>query len=141
ATESAFNLYMRIWPGRAAVGRLLERRNNAFRAAAASPGTREDWGQLMDVRRQLARLFVNPPRHVKDVDQEARRLTDEKRKLENKLTKVLPSLADESELNKLGPADLQRLLPPRTAFIDLCRYTLFTQNPKQPGTKGEKRTA
>jgi CHAT domain-containing protein len=134
------DLYPRLWPQRSALPRLLERRHAALLAAAGQPDVRDRWNELMDVSRQLGRLFLHPPRDVQARDEQARSLTGRKEALERELARLLPALAAQRELDALGPADLRRALPERAVFVDLLRYTFFEQDPQVPGKKGEKRT-
>jgi CHAT domain-containing protein/Tfp pilus assembly protein PilF len=133
-------LYDRLWPSRSAVTQVLERRQQAFVAAAERPQLKQRWDELTDVRRQLARLFLNPPRDTKVLDEQARKLTNRKESLESELAEELPALAEQQRLDRLGPADLRRSMPERTAFVDLGRYAFIAFDPKAPGFGGATRT-
>jgi CHAT domain-containing protein len=140
ARSADSELYARMWAGRSTTTRLLERRHLALRAVAGRPEIRGRWEELVDISHRLTRLFLNPPRNTKDLDEQARELTAGKERLERELAPLLPALAAQKELDQLGPADLQRGLPERTVFVDLLRYTYFEQDPQVPGKKGGKRT-
>jgi CHAT domain-containing protein/uncharacterized protein HemY len=133
-------LYSRLWTGRSALRRLLERRHQSLQAVADRPEIRSRWVELTDTGRQLTRLFLNPPEDTKNLDEQARTLTARKEQLERELAPLLPALAAQKELDALGPKDLQRSLPERVAFVDLLRYTYFEQDPEVPDLKGAKRT-
>jgi CHAT domain-containing protein len=133
-------LYTRLWAGRSATTRLLERRHQSLQAVADRPEVRSRREALTEVSRQLTRLLLNPPQKAKDLDDQVRALTGRKERLERELAPLLPALAAQKELDALGPKALQGSLPERTAFADLLRYTYFEQDPKVPGEKGQKRT-
>jgi CHAT domain-containing protein len=137
----AESVYARIWPGRSVLTRLLERRHQSFQAMTEKPEVRRRWEELTDVSRQLTRLLLHPPGSTKDLDERARTLTARKERLERELAPLLPALAAQKELDRLGPADLQRQLPAHTAFVDILRYTRTEQDLMVPGKKGEKLTA
>jgi CHAT domain-containing protein/Tfp pilus assembly protein PilF len=137
--DTAAATYARLWPGRSAVTRLLERRHLALLAARDRPEVRTRWEELGAVRRQLVRLVLaaNRPPGAEDA---LRTLTARKERLERELAERLPPLAAQQALEGRGPADLQAQLPARTAFIDLVRYTHVEQDPRRPGLTGERRT-
>jgi CHAT domain-containing protein/Tfp pilus assembly protein PilF len=130
--------YARLWPGRSAVTRVLQRRHLVVRAGRDRPEVRRLWDELGDARRQLSRLLLATNRPA-PADQDLRTLTARKERLERELAGLLPLLATQQTLDRLGPADLQARLPGHTAFIDLIRYTRFEQDPQQPGTRGWRR--
>jgi CHAT domain-containing protein len=138
--NAAERLYPQLWHGRAAATRILERRHASFLAVADHPDVRQRWDELTDIRRRLHRLFLDLPKDLKACDDEARDLTQRKERLERELAQRIPILTEQKELDRLTPADLQRALPPYSAFVDLLRYTVFEQDPKKPGQEGEKRT-
>jgi tetratricopeptide (TPR) repeat protein len=131
--------YARLWPGRNAVTRVLQRRHLALRAARGRPEVRARWDELGDVRRQLARLLLAAPRPAQ-ADEDLRALTARKERLERALAEQVPLLAAQQALDRLGPADLQTRLRAGAAFVDLIRYMRFEQDPQQPGKQGERRT-
>jgi CHAT domain-containing protein/Tfp pilus assembly protein PilF len=131
--------YARLWSGRAAVTRALAQRHLAVRAAR-QPEVRDTWADLLDSRRQLARLLLQPGPRDPARDGAVRELTERKERLERDLARSLPALAEQQQLEALGPADLQAVLPPRTAFLDLLRYTAVEREPKVLGKQGERHT-
>jgi CHAT domain-containing protein/tetratricopeptide (TPR) repeat protein len=132
-------LYARLWAGRSAVSHILGRRHQAFVAAAERPPVRERWDELTDVRRQLARLLLNPLPDTKMLDEQARTLSARKERLERELASKLPILAEAQALDRLGPEDLQSSLPERAGFVDILRYGLLHFDPQVPGKSGERR--
>jgi CHAT domain-containing protein/Tfp pilus assembly protein PilF len=126
-------LYAEVWPTKGMLGRLLQRRHQATRAAqAGDPKVRQAWDDLALVRGQLNRLLTQPLKDAVAHDKELARLTARKEQLERDLAYLLPELQRDRELDQLGPADLAGLLPDGQAFVDLVRYTHFG--------KGEQRT-
>src|SRR5262249_4471873 len=57
------------------------------------------------------------------------------------LVQFLPGLDKQRQLDKLGPADLQKALPAHSAFVDFQRYAREEFDPKKPGREGESRSA
>jgi CHAT domain-containing protein/Tfp pilus assembly protein PilF len=134
-----FDAYVYVWRSRAALTRILQRKQNALATAAERGG--KTWAELQSVRRQLARLVLAPTRGNKDQGQLVQKLTAQKEELERQLAKALPAFARQQQLERLQPADLIKHLPAHSAFIDLVKYVHFAQDPKKPGQAGEKRTA
>jgi tetratricopeptide (TPR) repeat protein len=127
-------LYAEIWPTKAMLSRVLQRRHQATRAAqAGDPKVRRAWDGLALVRGQLNRLLTQPLKDATTHDKELARLTARKETLERDLAYLLPELQRGREQDQLGPTDLAGLLPDGHAFVDLVRYTHFG--------KGEQRTA
>jgi len=116
--------YAEVWQSRAQLSRLLQRRHQSTRIAlAASEETRHKWQDLLDARRHLARLLLEPGKDLAARDQELARLTDRKESLERALVGLLPELEQATDLYRLGPKDLAGFLPQGTAFVDVLRYT------------------
>jgi CHAT domain-containing protein len=140
----AAHSYAAVWPSRATVSRVLERKHIAARAATTAPEVRTLWEELTSLRRQRAGLILAPaPRHPDDrqardrlLEQWATRIAA----LDRDLRAQLPDLDRADAGARSAPADLQAALPADTAFIDLLRYTRFTYDPTKPGTPGETRT-
>jgi CHAT domain-containing protein/Tfp pilus assembly protein PilF len=122
--EPTADVYARVWPSRGLLLALTARRHQAA-LAADNPETRRDWERLLEVRRQLNRLAVEPGKDPKARDRRLAELTDEQEQLERDLAKQLPGLERHRRLDALGPADLARRLPADTAFIDLVRHAYF----------------
>jgi CHAT domain-containing protein len=130
--------YTPVWQGKAAITRILERRHLALLAAAESPETQERWQKLIDTRRQLSRLFMNPLQDRTKYKSTLQELTERKEKLESEVAQRLPTFGRWQQLDVLGPEDLAKKLPARCAFIDFLHYVYFEQDPKIPGKKGER---
>jgi tetratricopeptide (TPR) repeat protein/CHAT domain-containing protein len=129
--------YAQVWTTKAALARLLQRRHTA-RRAAQDLAVKADWQALLDVRRQLARLLLNPGLDLTDRDRHLRQLSDRKEALERKLAQALPELPRQQELDRLGPADLIRRLPGNGAFIDLLQYAYWREKSKKPVNARER---
>jgi CHAT domain-containing protein/tetratricopeptide (TPR) repeat protein len=126
--EPVPNVYARVWPSRGLLLRLVARRHQAaLLAASDNPEARQDWERLLEVRRQLNRLAVEPARDPKARDRRLAELTDELEQRERDLAKQLPQLERHRRLDALGPQDLVKALPPGTAFLDLVRYAHYAK--------------
>jgi CHAT domain-containing protein/Tfp pilus assembly protein PilF len=140
---SSPSAYRRVWTSKAALTRVLERRHQAARLALADPRgdseLRRQWEDLWAVRRRLQQVTADPGRDRDAHQRKLGELADRKDRLERGLASVLPELARQNELRRLGPDDLAKRLPPGAAVVDLLRYSHFEQDPKQPGKKGERR--
>jgi CHAT domain-containing protein/tetratricopeptide (TPR) repeat protein len=136
--DSAVPTYAQVWTTKAGLTRLLQRRHTARRAAQA-PAVLADWQALLDVRRHLARLLLDPGSDWTDRDRRLRAMTDRKEELERQLAQALPELPRQQELDRLGPADVIRHLPGDGVFIDLLRYAYYEEKAKQPAKAGEQR--
>jgi CHAT domain-containing protein/tetratricopeptide (TPR) repeat protein len=111
--------YAPVWRGKAAVARILRRRQEAL-ADGAGPLARQLWQDLLDVRRGLSQLLLAPAGPSGERLKQLRQLTSRKEDLERRLAQSLPR---RSQLLELPPHDdLVKKLPPGTAFIDLLRY-------------------
>jgi tetratricopeptide (TPR) repeat protein/CHAT domain-containing protein len=120
--------YDRLWASKAFLTRLLRRRHLAARVARAGPADlRAKWQELLDVRGQLSRLAYEPVTDLADRDRQLEKLTDRKEELERDLAKKLPEVERHKELDRLGPADLVKLLPAGTAFVDYVLYYRYTK--------------
>jgi CHAT domain-containing protein/Tfp pilus assembly protein PilF len=134
-------IYRALWPSRAALTRVYERRHLALLAAAASKEVAALWAQLLQARRQREHLLLAPvPADLKSRDQRLKELNEQIEQLDRQLLPLLPAVARADQLARSSPADLQQNLSPGTVFIDLLRYIYFEQDPKKPGKKGERRT-
>jgi CHAT domain-containing protein/tetratricopeptide (TPR) repeat protein len=142
--DAAAQTYAAVWPSRAAVSRILERKHFAARAAVAAPEAHALWKELSNLRRQRAHLILAPTprdqesRKARDqmLEQSATRITE----LERDLRVKLPDLDRADAVAKSSPADVQAALPLGAAFIDLLRYTRITFNPARRGLGGMTRT-
>jgi CHAT domain-containing protein/Tfp pilus assembly protein PilF len=127
--ESAATVYDQLWLTKGWLLDLASRRHQAARADADAPQTRDRWERLVDVRRQLNRLAVEPGKDPAGRQHRLTQLTEEQEQLERALAKALPEVARHKRLASLGPADLHDKLERGTTFIDLFRY--------RHGEKGE----
>jgi tetratricopeptide (TPR) repeat protein len=140
AREPAGRTYGLLWRGKALLSRLLRRRHEAVRiAAAASEEVRKDWTALQETRAQIGHLLLRPPSDRGAGARELARLTGRKEELEERLARLLPKEVTDDELDQLGPTDLARLLPAETAFIDLFLHSRSKRDPKQLGKEGKRR--
>jgi len=135
--------YARVWRGKAAVARVLQRRQvELFHQAAADPRARRDIETLRDVRGQLARLLL-PTADGRDHPERLTRLQQlaaEKERLERQLAEAIPEFARHRALEHSPHNKLVRALPEHTVVLDLASYTRFEQDPQIKGEKGEHRT-
>jgi tetratricopeptide (TPR) repeat protein/CHAT domain-containing protein len=135
--------YARVWRGKAAVARGLQRRQVLFtRRAATDPATRRKIEAWRDTRSQLARLVLatsdgrDHPERIRRLEQ----LSAEKERYERDLAEAIPDIARSRALERSSHIKLVQALPERAAVLDLVRYTRFEQDPRVRGKKGEKRT-
>lgn len=140
----AETVYDTAWQSKAALARAYQRRHLAARAATTSAEARARWAEETTVRRERAGLLLAP----QPTNADSRRARDERlaaydQRLESlraDLRRLLPELDRADALDDRTPHDLQQALPANTSLVDLFRYTRSEQDPKVPGTKGEKRT-
>jgi CHAT domain-containing protein len=130
-------VYGPVWRNKAALARLLERRHHDA-LAAADPPTRDTYRRLQDTRRRLAGLLLAPADPDHDRSALLQELTATKERLEREVATQLPAALGRPADGT--PADLAARLPARAAFVDLLRYTRFTQDPDKPGQAGQSRT-
>jgi CHAT domain-containing protein/Tfp pilus assembly protein PilF len=118
--------YDKVWASKALLTRLLERRHQATRIAlSSSKPAQQQWQELLETRRHLARLLLESGTNRATRDKELARLTDRKESLERDLAALLPEIDRAKVLEKLSPTDLAGLLPKGAVFIDFLRYTHF----------------
>jgi tetratricopeptide (TPR) repeat protein len=132
--------YAHVWRGKAAVARVLERRQQTL-ALTADPACADLARDLTKCRQTLARLLLAPAGSQPDLSDHVQKLTNRKEELERQLARKLPAFKELQERDRLAPADLLKRLPARTAFIDFLRYYRIEQDPKVRGRAGEKWTA
>src|SRR5262249_46155211 len=123
--------YTHVWRGKAALAKLLERRQQAL--LLADPKVRELGDKLAATRHALASLLLAPPGRYKNHAEHLQKLADQKEELERQIARQLPAFTQLQQLDHLTHRDLLAKLPDRSAFVDLLRYTFFEQDPKQPG--------
>jgi tetratricopeptide (TPR) repeat protein len=126
--------YALAWQGKAAVTGILARRQQLLRGIADDQ-TRARAEELLDARRQLARLLLAPGNAaIKEREQRLRELTERKERLERDLAERLPDLQRHETLARAPYTDLVQHLPPRAAFIDLLHHYHYTQDLKAKPT-------
>src|SRR5262249_34917449 len=102
---------------------VLQRRQLLGHASAdqATHGLAMD---LLDARRQLARLLLAPAdAPIKDREQRLADLTARKESLERKLAKALPDFARQHARQRAPYTALVKKPPRAPAFVDLARYS------------------
>jgi CHAT domain-containing protein len=130
--------HYRVWSGKAALSRLLERRRQLL--LTADPDCRDLARQLADARQALAVRLLAPPATRLAAANDVQQLTERKEELERQLGRKLPAFHALLERARFTPDDLLQQLPAHTAFVDFLRYVHFEQDPKVPGIAGERRT-
>jgi CHAT domain-containing protein/Tfp pilus assembly protein PilF len=137
--ESAEAAYARVWHGKAAIARMLQRRQAfLFDLAKTDPATRKTIEAWQDSRRRLARLLRAPsnPDRVKQLQE----LTREKEQLERQLAEAVPEFARQQKLNQSPHSRLLVALANGMVVLDLVQFNRFEQDPQVKGTNGERRT-
>jgi tetratricopeptide (TPR) repeat protein len=125
--------YPLLWHAKGAVADLLLGRRELLRATT-DDATRKAAEDLLDARRQLARLLLAPATAaIKDRAGRLQELTDRKERLEHELAARLPELARRQALQRAPYTDLIVQLPERTAVVDLWRYNRSGKDPKALG--------
>jgi CHAT domain-containing protein len=114
---SAADTYAVLWQGKAALARALERRQHLLRQTDDDK-VRGKLKELLDARRELARLILGLDKQEKGRDERLQKLTQRKEDLEKELAAKLPALKDA----QASYTDLADRLPDGTAFVDLYRY-------------------
>jgi CHAT domain-containing protein len=137
-------VYAEVWTSKAALSRFYEQRALAGRAAATDPRAAALLDQLTDRRRRRADLLLAPkptdPATRKQRDDDLADYAKQIEALDRELRPLLPTLERADKLANALPADLQKVLPADAALVDFLRWTLFEQDPKVPGKRGEKQT-
>jgi len=135
--------YARVWRGKVAVARMLQRRQaELFRRAAADPGALRDIETWRDIRGQLARLLLATADGRDHPERLARlqQLTADKERLERQLAEAIPEFARHQVLERSPHTKLVEVLPEHTVVLDLASYTRFEQDPQIKGKTGERYT-
>jgi CHAT domain-containing protein len=133
-------LYPYVWDTKAAIARMVQRRQEAL-IRAADPETRAVGRDLLAARRQLATLMLTPADPTKDVAPAMRTLTERKEQLERQLADRLPEFRRQQLLAQRPAGELARRLPGGAVFIDCVWYVDFQQDPKVAGRAGERWTS
>jgi CHAT domain-containing protein/Tfp pilus assembly protein PilF len=127
---SAAEQYALLWQGKANVTGTLARRQHLLRGIPDDP-TRARAEELLDARRQLARLLLAPAdAATKDREKRLRELTECKERLERDLAHCLPDFQRHETLSRAPSTDLVQHLPEHVAFIDLFHYFRWGRDPK-----------
>jgi tetratricopeptide (TPR) repeat protein len=122
--------YAPLWQGKAGITGILARRQQLLRSLADDQ-TRALAEELLDVRRQLARLLLTPVRIAsKDREKRVQEQTEHKERLERDLARRLPDWQRRDALARAPYSDLVRQLPARAAFVDLFRYSHLPRDPE-----------
>ncbi len=141
--DSAESNYARVWGGKAAVARMLKRRQaDLFRHAAEDLSARREIATWRDVRGQLAKLLLATADGRDHPERLARlqQLTAEKERLERQLAGAIPEFASHQALERSPHTKLVEALPEHTVVLDLVSYTRFERDPQIKGKKGERLT-
>ncbi len=143
--ESARSAYACVWQERSALSRILAQRYHAARTAAAgNPKVQQCLHDLQSQRQQLAQLLQQPlppaSAALRERDRRVNEFTQAKQRLERDLLQLLPDLAKQHQLSKLGPDALRQDLPEDAAFVDLLRYNRWSFDRNKPGRAGTRLT-
>jgi CHAT domain-containing protein/tetratricopeptide (TPR) repeat protein len=141
--DSEDRTYTRIWRGKAAVARILQRRQaTLYRLEAAEPTARQTIEAWRDTRGRLARLMLATAdgREHPERLQQIQHLSAVKERLERELAAAIPGFARIQALERSPHTKLLEALPEGTVVLDLARFTRFEQDPQVPGAKGFRRT-
>jgi CHAT domain-containing protein len=125
-THSVEGAYSVLWQGKAALARALERRQHLLRQTGDDK-VRGKLKELLDARRELARLVLGLDKQEKGRDDRLRKLTQRKEDLEKELAAKLPVLTDA----QAPYTDLADHLPDDAAFVDLYRHLHRPRGEKQ----------
>jgi CHAT domain-containing protein/Tfp pilus assembly protein PilF len=126
--------YGLLWQGKASITGILARRQQLLRGVP-DVQARARAEELLDVRRQLARLLLAPADAATKVrEKRLRELTERKECLERDLAQCLPDWQRRDTLARAPYTDLVQHLPAHAAFIDLLRYDHWTRDPKAKRT-------
>ncbi len=133
--------YAVLWQSKAALTRVLERRQRALRGHDLSPQARELAQRLTQLRRQRGALILaRAPKDTNARDARLEQLNGEIDRLDRELLPMLPAAQRSQKLQRQGPEDLQKALPTGTVLVDLLRYLHMEQDPHRLEKAGEKRT-
>ena len=107
--------YVLSWKG------MIYGRQNLLRALQGNDPLKKE---LSDTIRQLATLLNNTPKpgEVDRYDAKLKILSEKKEELEKELAKQIPSL----NLSKVTPFELQNLIAPDTALVDIFQYSHYS---------------
>ena len=109
--DTAESSYTHVWRGKAALAKLLERRQQAL--LLADPKVRERGDKLAATRHQLASLLLAPPGRYKNHAERLHKLADQKEELERQIARQLPAFEQLQQLDRLTHRNLLAELPAR----------------------------
>jgi CHAT domain-containing protein/Tfp pilus assembly protein PilF len=141
--ESDETSYAGVWRGKAAVARMLQRRQaELFHKAAALLATRRDIETWRGVRGQLARLLLATADGRDHPERLARlhELAADKERLERQLAGAIPEFTRRQALERTPHTKLVEALPEQTVVLDLANYTRLEQNPQIKRENGRRLT-
>ena len=128
--------YDELWQRKALLSRILERRHLDL-LASKDPQAHKLGRELTAARQRLAHLLLAPARDFREHTRRLNQLTEEKEDLEKRLVRQLRLAAPPPKVPPAAQA-LADVLPAKTAFVDVIRYTDFEQDQARPGKQGER---
>ena len=132
--------YAAVWRTKAAVMRIVQRRQMLLRTATADPKVQDLVKQWEQARRDLSRLLLDSASGRPGQGQRVQEATRHKEELERKLAELGPEFRRQPALRELSLRDLMQKLPQGTVFIDLVQYIRFDQDLEVKGLAGERRS-
>ena len=136
--------YDMLWADRGYLTRMAEQKHLAVRTASVSPAFRQQWEELVSLKRQRAQLLLAPetpdPETLTARERQREAWDRQIHDLSAQVRDGLPALQELQRQDNSTPVDLQKSLPQKSIFVDLLRYTLFEQDPAKPGKAGEKQS-
>ncbi len=136
-------LYDRLWRGKAAVARMLQRRQaELFRQAAVAPGAARDIETWREIRDELARLLLATADGRDHPERLARlqHLTADKERIERQLAATIREFARHQDMERSRYTRLVEALPEHMVILDITSYTRSEQDPQIKGEKGWRAT-
>ena len=132
--------YASVWRSKAAIMRVLQRRQTALRVATGDPDVQELLKQWEDARRTVSLLLLDRPPDQMERGPRLPEAVRRKEELERQLAERVFEARRRWGLRGLTHGDLPRRLPGGTVFLDLVRYVRFEQGRQVQGRAGERRT-
>jgi CHAT domain-containing protein/tetratricopeptide (TPR) repeat protein len=130
--------YDLVWKSRAPLTKIMQRRHLDIHASQ-EPHAKKLVLELQNIRQRLASLLLSPAKDAAEHQKNVDGLTAAKEDLENRIARQLrlnlPAPAEQT-----SPQQLSNALPNGACFIDVVRFTDFSQNPKVAGRKGRRQT-
>jgi CHAT domain-containing protein/Tfp pilus assembly protein PilF len=132
--------YALLWQSKAALTRVLTRRQGLLRTSALPAEARHKADRLADLRRQRQTILLAvAAADTRERDRRLRDLNEEIDTLDRDLLRLVPALRRSDELVRRSPDDLCKVLSEKSAFIDLLRYVHIDRDPDKSGHAGRKR--